>query len=318
MEENKSMKSKSNFPKWVMSYNEIIGIYDHRAERVMLIEDYGPKNGFFVEAWRTYHFPRTSSLVEKSYREGGKSIFVIKKGTAKLNLKPAFAPIGISECQVQNNKIYITYQGYGGGGVSAAYSRGMTDGVIGSKTIRTGGGEKLGSGQIVLPIWKMLLVGIDDTDNQNEGATYALAHNLAQEISDSKNIRYVIHGNVQLYPYNPYKTRNCFSTVIGFLYRHEQDKKKIIQHFQFNLKKYTLSQETAMVTYDGFYLPRKLIDLSSALKFHFFDDINYIEKIALNNHLGVYPITGRRGIIGATAAIGLYDVPDFASGFPER
>ncbi|HHD92394.1 MAG TPA: hypothetical protein ENL06_02090 [Candidatus Portnoybacteria bacterium] len=318
MPKKTTTSNNQQIPKWVMPYNEVIGIYDSRAKKVMLIEDYGPQNGIFIEGWRAYHFPRTSPLVEKSYREGGKSIFIINQGKTKLNLIPSFAPIGISKCQVKNNQIYITYEGYGGGGVSAAYSRGLSKGVIKSKTIQSGGGKKLGSGQIVLPIWKMLLVGIDDTDNEKEGATYALAHNIATEIENQKSIRYLIHGNIQLYPYNPYKTSNCFSTVIGFLYRTAEDKDKIIKYFRSSLQQYTLSQETAMVIYDGFYVPRKIRDLASALKFHFFDDIKYIKKITQDNHLEIYPITGQRGIIGACAAIGLYDLPDFASGFPEN
>ena len=311
-----TFQNKQNH-KWIMAYNEITGVYDQRANKVMLIEDYGPQNGFFIEGWRSYHFPKTSSIVEKSYREGGKSIFIIKNGRTKLKLAPPFAPIGISECSVKNGKIHITYEGYGGGGVSAAYSRGLARGVIKADVIQNGGGKKLGKGQITLPIWKMLLIGIDDTDNQEEGATYALAHNLATEISNGENIRYLIHGNIQLYPYNRYKTSNCFSTVIGFIYKTAKEKNSIIRHFQTGLKKYSLSKETAMATYEGFYLPHKIKDLSSALKFHFFDDIDYIKKIAEKNNLKTYPITGRRGIIGAVAAIGLYDDPDFASGFPE-
>ena len=284
----------------------------------MLIEDYGPKEGFFIEAWRSYHFPKTSPLVEKSFREGGKSIFILKLGKAKLNLIPSLSPIGISSCEKKNNKIYITYEGLGGGGVSAAYCRGLAKGVLSFKVIKKGGGGRKGIGKIELPAWKMLLVGVDDTDNKNEGATYALVHNIAQETENKTSIRYVIHGNIQLYPHNPYKTSNCFSTVVGFLYKTKKDKNYIINSFQKNLKKYSLSKETAMVVYDGFYLPQRIRDLASALKFHFFDDVKYIKKIAQANFLEIYPVTGERGLIGAVAAIGLYDNPEFASGFPEN
>lgn len=309
---------KNNYPKWIMSYNEILGIYDRQANAVMLVEDYGPKNGFFVEAWRSYHFPKTSELVKKSYREGNKTILIISPGKTKLKLIPSFSPIGISECRVKKEDIEITYEGLGGGGVNACYSRGMAKGVKKTIVLQEAGGRKHGKGKIVLPKYEFLLLAGDDTDNKEEGATYALMHNIAEDLDNRNNIRYLTHGNVQLYPYNPYKTSNCFSTVIGFAYRNKADKNKIIETFKKELKKYTLSNETAMVAYNGFVLPKAIIDLSYALKFHFFDDIEKVKKIALENRVEVYEITGKRGIIGSVGALGLFDNPEVASGLPEQ
>ena len=309
---------KQKFPKWIMSYNEIIGIYDSRAKKVMLIEDYGPENGFFIEAWRAYHFPKTSKIVEKSYREGGKSIFILNCGKSKLKLIPSFSPIGISECKARENIIEVIYEGLGGGGVSAAYNRGLARGVLKSVVLQKGGGGKVGKGKIILPKHNFLLIGVDDTDNKKEGATYSLVHNIALEAENKKTIRYLTHGNIQLYPYNSYKTSNCFSTVVGFIYKSKDEKEKIIKTFINKLKQYTLSNQTAMVAYNGFSLPQPLIDLAYALKFHFFDDIDKIKEIAKKNSVEVYPITGERGIIGAIGSLGLYDNPEFASSLPEK
>lgn len=304
-------------PNWVMKYNELLAAYDTKANRVMLIEDYGPKNGFFIEAWRAIQFPKTSPLVEKSYREGGKTIFFIKPGHTKLNLVPAFAPIGISECSVSKDNIEITYEGYGGGGVSAAYGRGLSKGVIKTRVLQEGGGGKLGKGKIILPKNYFLLVGVDDTDNKEAGATYALVHNIAERLNKDKNIRYLTHGNIQLYPHNPYKTGSCFSTVVGFIYQHQKSKQKIIQVFTDLLKKYTLSDQTAMATYEGFILPKAIVKLSHTLKNSFFEDIKHIKQVANDSSVEIYPITGERGIIGAVGALGLYDNPELASSLPK-
>jgi methanogenesis imperfect marker protein 11 len=219
---------------------------------------------------------------------------------------------------VKRNTIEIVYEGYGGGGVSATFGRGLAKGVIRFSIIKKGGGGKLGKGKIVLPKNRFLLVAVDDTDNDKEGATFALVHNIALKVDKKKNIRYLTHGNVQLYPYNPHKTKNCMSTVVGFVYRNENEKKKIIETFRKNLKKHTLSSNTAMVVYDGFYLPSPLVDLSYALKYHFFDDIEKMKKIAKKYNVEIYKITGERGIIGALGALGLYDRPEFASSLPEK
>jgi methanogenesis imperfect marker protein 11 len=253
-------------PKWIMKYNEILAMYDKRTEKVMLVEDYGPYNGFFIEAWRYHHFPKTSKLVQKAYREGGKTIFILKTGKTKLKLIPSFSPIGISECLVKNGTIEVVYEGYGGGGVSASISRGLADGVIKSVALRKGGGKRIGKGKIVLPKFHFLLVAVDDTDNEKEGATYSLVHNIALDIDNKKTIRYLTHGNIQLHPYNPYKTSNCFSTVVGFMYKNQKEKDKIVSHFKKELKKHTVSDQTAMAVFNGFVLPQPLINLAYALK----------------------------------------------------
>ncbi len=300
---------------WIMSYNELIAIHDKKNNLVMLIEDFGPKNGFFIEGWRVYHFPRTSSLVEKSYREGTKSIFIIKPGKTELNLVPAFAPIGIESCLVEEDEIKITYAGYGGGGVSASYSRGLAKGVKQIEIHNNGGGSKFGKGTIVLPKYEFLLVGVDDTDTPDEGATYSLVHNIASNIeSKFEDVRYMTHNSIQLYPENPHKTKNCFSTVVGFL--HNGNGGKIVNEFMNQLKQKTLSNQTVACVYNGIKISQQLFEYSKKAKTSFIDDLQFVESVAKNSGVFVYEITGRRGMIGALASIGLYDQPEYGVQLP--
>ena len=300
-------------PKWVMRYNKLTALYDEKNDFVMLIENYGPPNGFFVEGWRAFHFPRTSKIVKKSYREGNNSIFLIKPGSSQLSLTPAFAPIGIESCFVSDDEIRIVYAGYGGGGVSAAYSRGLAEGVLGTQVVHEGGGTHLGKGMVLLPRKKLLLVGVDDTDNEIEGATYALCHNIALDIvKANKNVEYVTHGNVQLYPHNPNKTKNCFSTVIGFSIL-PSDLDSIVKQFAAALKKYTFSKNTAMCYSDQIIVSPSLLQYSKKAKAEFISDLAEVKEVAEDNQITCVPITGERGLIGAVASIGLYDQADYAS-----
>ncbi|OGE18757.1 hypothetical protein A3J19_01475 [Candidatus Daviesbacteria bacterium RIFCSPLOWO2_02_FULL_41_8] len=312
------LRLKLGNKKWVMGYNRIIAVVDPVSQKVMYIEDYGPRNGFFIEGWRALHFPLTSSIVEKSYREGGITIYIIKQGKAKLNLLPSFAPIGIEECKVINNKVSITFAGFGGGGVSASFSRGMTEGVEKVQVIQQGGGNKLGIGKIFLPAKKIILIGVDDTDNENEGATYALAHNIATDIAGKLNVFYATHNNIQLFPYNPYKTKNCMATVVSFIYDHDTQEEEIVKEFAKLLKKHSVSNQAGMATFKGFSLPRQLIDFSTSIKFHMLHDMDELKKVCNQTGVKLYPITGEKGLIGAAAALGFFDRPDFGAKLPNQ
>lgn len=302
--------------KWVMAYNKLDAIYDNKSKKVMYIENYGPKDGFFVEGWRALHFPLTSNIVEKSYREGNITVFILREGKSKLNLVPSFAPIGIESCKVRSKEVYITIAGIGGGGVSASFSRGMTLGVKRVSVINRGGGKKLGKATLVLPLKYMLLIGVDDTDNETEGATYSLVHNIAREAAEKFKAEYVLHGNVQLYPYNPHKTKNCFSTVVGLLFSNKKQKRNIVEHFKTELKNNTFSKETGMAVYDGFIFSKPFIEFCKSLKFRILDSPKEIIAAANKEGVETYTITGKRGLIGAIAALPFFDNPDFAVKLP--
>lgn len=313
------LRTKLKNKKWIMSYNNVLAVVDNRSKKVMYIEEYGPRNGFFVEGWRALHFPLTSPIVEKSYREGNITICILKQGKAKINLIPSFAPIAIEECLVtEDDKVAITFSGFGGGGVSASFSRGLAKGVEKVQVIQEGGGNKLGVGRIILPAKKILLVGIDDTDNASEGATYALVHNLATEIADKLKVYYATHNNIQLFPYNPYKTKNCMSTLVSFIYDTDRQKTQIVDGLKKLLKKYTVSPQTGMAVYEGFSLPEKLVDFCTGLKFHMLEELNQFKSICKESKVTLYPITGEKGLIGAVAAIGFFYKPDFGAKLPNH
>lgn len=304
--------------KWIMEYNALFGVVDPKAKKILYIENYGPHDGFFIEGWRAYHFAHTSSLVEKSYREGSSTIFLINEGKAKLNLIPSFAPIGIEECRIKNNTVEITIAGFGGGGVSASFSRGMAKGVKQVQVLDEGGGTKFGRGKLTLPAKHMVLIGIDDTDNNDEGATYSLAHNIATDIANKNGVFYAIHNNIQLYPYNPSKTKNCMSTVIGFIYEGKAKRDKIVHEFAKQLKKYTVSKETSMTVYDGFSMSKKFKELCLSVKYSLITDLETLKKKAQGEGVELHVITGERGLIGAIAALGFYDNPTLAAQLPEK
>lgn len=302
--------------KWIMRYNYLAAVVDPKVNQVLYIESYGPERGFFIEGWRATHYPLTSKIVLKAWREGGVTLVLIKPGRASLTLKPSIAPFGISECKVTDTEVKLSFAGLGGAGVSAAYSRGAADGVKYSEMVQQGGGAAVGKGTITLDRSQLLLIGVDDTDNAETGATYALVHNIASEAAQKFNVAYVIHVNVQLYPYNKFKTRNCFATVVGFLHTKKAQRQQVIDYFKSELLAHTVSNNTAMACASGFWFSDKFIDYATSLKFRFASDLQELKDIASNEGVQMYPITGERGLFGAVSALAFFDKPDYAAKLP--
>ena len=157
-------------------------------------------------------------------------------------------------------------------------------------------------------IINILHIGIDDTDIPTEGATWTLANNIANQIQDEKGYRYLEHITCQLYPNNPNKTRNCVSIALVFAVKEDQ-KEDLIQSVVEKLKVTTLSDKTAIAVWDKLEIPEEVekygLEAKKSMKY-----IDEAQQIASNNGIRVENVTGDAGLIGALAAIGLYNQPE--------
>jgi methanogenesis imperfect marker protein 11 len=124
----------------------------------------------------------------------------------------------------------------------------MADGVLAYDISESGGG-KVGSGTITVPRRSRLIIGIDDTDSKEVGATWCLAHNIASLV-DHGAARYLSHSIVQLHPV-PAKTQNCVSTALEFACT-GGGAKQVLAEIRDLLTEYSVSAETGMVSLTGF------------------------------------------------------------------
>jgi methanogenesis imperfect marker protein 11 len=142
-----------------------------------------------------------------------------------------------------------------------------------------------------------VLIGVDDTDTPEEGATWTLVHNIARAVEDEQSV-YLSHTIVQLFPV-PYRTKNCVSIVVEFA---TTDTGGLTERFRQLLERYTLSQKTGMAVYTGFSPSEELLAYGRKVK------RGEIEPGVLgrldDNDLQI--ILDGRGIIGAVAAIPFY------------
>jgi methanogenesis imperfect marker protein 11 len=280
-------------------YKGIYAICDTANEYAEIIEH---SNCYSGACWSLYHYAK-APLVLKVRSTGNMIRYFMKIGTSKLELKPSIAAAGIESVIVQGDEVEITYAGLGGGGVGATRCRAFADGVL-RYNISQSGGEKCARGKLIVPRRERLLIGIDDTDSKEIGATWTLTHNIAREL-DCHEAVYLSHSLVQLFPV-PEKTQNCMSTVIEFGCVNEEAKSRLVDAFKKALKKYTASPETGMVVLSDFYA-KGLCNYSNRCRN---ERILKSEALQCARENGVEIMLDGNGVIGALASLPWFGRPD--------
>ena len=70
--------------------------------------------------------------------------------------------------------------------------RGMGEGVKYIELLKEGGGSKVGRARVVTPKLEKVVIGVDDTDVKDAGATWTMAHNLGVELKN-EGFEYLDH-----------------------------------------------------------------------------------------------------------------------------
>jgi methanogenesis imperfect marker protein 11 len=251
-----------------------------------------------------YQYERSSNLVLSARRDGDKHTYLLEVGKSEVNLIPSFSAAGIEEVSVEGDEVRIVHSGLAGAGVGAAMCRGMAEGVKRVELYDVGGGSKVGRAAVITPRMQKVVIGVDDTDTKDEGATWTLANNIGMELN-KMGFEYLDHVTVQLYPHNPNKTQNCVAIALVFAVK-PGEKDVLIEKTCQLLKKYTLSDKTSIAILEGIGIPLKLrLYAESAKK----SMVTLEEAQRTANDVGIQllEVTGARGEIGALAALGLYN-----------
>jgi methanogenesis imperfect marker protein 11 len=277
---------------YIVHYPRIVAIADKTESQVELVEFFDCIGGAM---WSRHHYAR-SPLVQNVRCVGQTMRYLLTTGTVDLALEGSRFPAGISSCDITKSEIAVSYIGMGGGGVGAAAGRSDAQGVLRSRCDESGGGKVAGS-TIWLPRMQRLLIGVDDTDTPDEGATWTLVHNIAKTVEDETSV-YLSHTIVQLFPV-PYRTKNCVGLVAEFA---TTDPEGLTERFHQLLERYTLSKKTGMAVYHGFTPSRDILDFGWKVKR---GEINpgLLETLR-DPDLRI--IMDGRGIVGAVAALPFY------------
>ena len=292
------LKEKFNDP-WVAPYQKVLTMVD--GEKVEIVEYHPCISG---SHWLLNQYKNNSKLIDDAYRDGNKHVYSCHVGCAPLDLKASFNAAGIDEIVVEGDEVKVTHAGLAGAGVGAGRCRGMGEGVKYIELIEKGGGSKVGKARVVTPKLEKVVIGIDDTDVKDAGATWTMAHNLGVELKN-EGFEYLDHIIVQLYPYNPHKTQNCVSIALTFAVV-EDKKEELIKRTIEILKRDTLSDKTAIAVLEGLEVPDKLRQYSIATKSGMMD-IETAKKTAKELGIDLIAVSGEQGKVGALAALGLYN-----------
>jgi methanogenesis imperfect marker protein 11 len=277
---------------YVVHYPRIVAIADETGSQVELVEFFDCIGGAM---WSKHHYAQ--SPVVKNVRCVGKTMrYLLAPGTVDLALEGSRFPAGISSCIVDESEIAVTYIGMGGGGVGAAACRSDAAGVLRSRSDESGGGKVAGS-TIWLPRMQRILIGVDDTDTPDEGATWTLVHNIAKAVENEHSV-YLSHTIVQLYPV-PYRTKNCVGLVAEFA---STDPGDLTERFHQLLERYSLSNKTGMAVYTSFIPSPDLLAFGWKVKRGEIDP----DLLGSLHDPDLRIIMDGRGIIGAVAAIPFY------------
>jgi len=180
----------------------------------------------------------------------------------------------------------------------------MAKGVKRVELYDIGGGSKVGRAAVVTPKLQKVVIGIDDTDTKQEGATWTLANNVGNALAQM-GFEYLDHVTCQLYPHNPNKTQNCVAIALVFAVQPGR-RDELIEKTRELLKKDTLSKKTAIAVLDGFKVPKKLREYAENTKKSMMT-VEDAEKTAKEVGVQLVQVTGAPGEIGALAALGLYN-----------
>ena len=304
------LKEKFSDP-WIAPYEKVLTMVD--GDKVEIVEYHPCISG---SHWLLYQYKNNSELIDDAYRDGNKHVYSCHAGSAPLDLKASFNAAGIDEIQVIGDEVKVTHAGLAGAGVGAGMCRGMGKGVKYIELIKSGGGSKEGRATVVTPKLEKVVIGVDDTDVKDAGATWTMAHNLGVELSN-EGFEYLDHIIVQLYPHNPHKTQNCVSIALTFAVESEK-KEALIERTIEILKRDTLSDKTAIAVLEGLEIPEKLREYAIATKSGMMD-VETAEKTAKDLGIELIAVTGEQGKVGALAALGLYnDVEEAVKAYDKK
>lgn len=226
----------------------------------------------------------------------------LKIGKAEnTHLIPSYVPLAIMEVQPKEKSVVISYKGLGGG---QELIRLWSSGAL--RCSEKPATPKGTSFEVEYPLYRKVVIGVDDTDSTIKGATFSTALQLASIIDrsskDYKFLRLTLSLN---WPSSPVKTTNNAASGLVFAVKPGKEK-ALADSFERLIRKATVSKNTGIVTMEKIRAPEALKAYARKVKR---EQVSIDEAFRVAEKAGATPIpvTGERGLIGALAAVGLVD-----------
>lgn len=267
--------------------------------------------------WDIVNRKRTGGIIEEIESQGETLIMNTVIGDRPLRFGPASSQLGaqgISSLKVVGDRVHTKWKGIAGASVGVGACLPQAPGVI--ETIYPDeiaiGGAKTIETEIVTPKMIRVIIGVDDTDTPQQGASWVLTMKLGRDCPYGMHLQ---HKIIQLNPDAPNKTTNCCGTAVSFAVT-EEELPKLIEFAEDYIRKGSYSDDTVMTVFTGLKIPENLAKWAWDAKSILFT-IEEAEAVARENGVQIIHVTGNKGTIGAVAAIGCFDMGLKAAGVPE-
>jgi len=232
---------------------------------------------------------------------GNMATIKYKSGNVDIDCVPSYVPLAIVGVEAKRDSVVITEKGIGGG---PDLIRMWTSPAMRRVERKMNGGGTVFESEY--PIWRKVVIGLDDTDSSVKGATFNTALQIAsildRGLKDVKFLRLTLSLN---WPKNPAKTTNNASSALVFAVKPGKEE-ELVREFRRLATKVTISKETGMTVMTKLQAPESLRAYAMKVK-TVQVDVSEAYKAAEQAGVRTIPITGERGLIGALSAIGLVD-----------
>ncbi len=174
------------------------------------------------------------------------------------------------------------------------------------------GGAHRAHVDIITPKMVRVIIGIDDTDTKEQGASWVVALRLGTTCPIGK---FLEHKIIQLNPKVPNKTTNCCSTAVSFAVR-ESEIPALIEYAVDFVRRESYSDDAVLTVFQGLEVPEALREYGWSCKSVIYQTEDAV-RVAEENGVQIISLTGMKGVIGAVAAIGCFDLGERSAGIPE-
>lgn len=267
--------------------------------------------------WDVVNRRRSGGVINVINIEGTTIIMDVTLGEKEIKFGAASAEMGgqgLKACRVEGDEVRTTWYGIAGASVGIGACLPGCDTVLRTEfpdEFKIGGGHTAHV-DIFTPKLIRVIIGVDDTDTKEKGATWATSLAMARECPYG---HFMEHKIIQLNPRCPTKTTNCVATAVSFAIR-EDEVPKLIEFCYDYIKSHSYSEDAVMTVFKGLEIPSALRKFGWDAKSIMYK-VEDAEKIAAESGVEIISVTGTGGIIGAVAAIGCADLGTEAAGVAE-
>ena len=267
--------------------------------------------------WDIVNRRRTKGVITDIRMKSNMLVMDTIIGERELNFGPVTTDVGgqgLQALKVEGDEVRTTWYGIAGASVGIGACIPQCSDVIRTEypdDFKIGGAHRAHV-DIITPKLVRVIIGIDDTDTKEKGASWVTSMKLGTTCPIG---RFIEHKIIQLNPKVPHKTTNCCSTAVSFAVR-EEEVPALIEYAVDFVRKESYSDDSVITVYQGLHVPEALRDFGWSCKSVLYTPEDAI-RVAEENGVQIISVTGTKGVIGAVAAIGCFDLGERSAGIPE-